>query len=134
MRELMAGGALTSLTPAKATRALRGFRPRTGTDRVRVELATELIAEVRRFDEQLKANAAKITALLDGHGARLSEIDGIGSVLAARLLGRTGPPSRFVSACSPVRPGPNQVDIATLCPRVTFKPWTLALSLRTTIR
>jgi transposase len=100
LRELMAGGAPTSLTPASATAALRGFRPRTGPDRVRVELAKELIADVRRFDEQLKANAAKIAILLDEHGTRLREIDGVGPVLAARLLGRTGSPGRFVSAAA----------------------------------
>lgn len=96
-RDLMAGGAPTSLTAASATAALRGFRPRTGPDRVRVELAKELIADVRRFDEQLKANAARIAVLLDEHGTRLREIDGIGPVVAARLLGRTGTPSRFAS-------------------------------------
>jgi transposase len=99
-RELMAGGAPTSLTPTTATAALRGFRPRTGPDRVRVELAKELITDVRRFDEQLKANSAKITVLLDEHGTGLREIDGVGPVLAARLLGRTGSPSRFVSAAA----------------------------------
>jgi hypothetical protein len=36
-----------------------------------VELAKELIADVRRFDEQLAANAATMTALLDEHGTRL---------------------------------------------------------------
>ena len=100
LRELMAGGAPTSLTPASATRALHGFRPRTGPDRVRVELARDLIADVRRFDEQLAANAAKTSALLDEHGTRLREVDGIGPVLAARLLGRTGSPSRFASAAA----------------------------------
>ena len=39
---------------------------------------------------RLAANAAKITVLLDEHGTRLREIDGVGPVLAARLLGRTG--------------------------------------------
>ncbi len=96
----MAGGAPISLTPAKATAALRGFRPRTGPDRVRVELAKELIGDVRRFDEQLKANAAKLAVLLDEHGTRLREIDGVGPVLAARLLGRTGSPGRFASAAA----------------------------------
>lgn len=100
LRELLAGGAPTSLTPTKATSVLRGFRPRTDPDRIRVELATELIADVRRFDEQLKANAATIAALLDEHGTRLREIDGVGPVLAARLLGRTGSPSRFASAAA----------------------------------
>jgi transposase len=100
LRELMAGGAPTSLTPARATAALRGFRPGTGPDRIRVQLAKKLIADVRRFDTQLAANAAMVAALLDEHGTRLREIDGIGPVLAARLLGRTGPPSRFTSAAA----------------------------------
>jgi transposase len=65
-----------------------------------VELAKELIADVRRFDEQLAANAAKMTVLLDEHGTRLREIDGIGPILAARLLGRTGSPSRFASTAA----------------------------------
>ena len=100
LRELMAGGAPTSLTAAKATAALRGLRPLTGPDRTRVELAKELIADVRRFDEQLKANATKIAVLLDEHGTTLREIDGVGTVLAARLLGRTGHATRFASAAA----------------------------------
>jgi transposase len=100
LRDLMAGGAPTSLTPVSAASALRGFRPRTGPDRIRVELAKDLIADVRRFDEQLKANAAKLAVLLDEHGTRLREIDGVGPVLAARLLGRTGSPRRFASAAA----------------------------------
>jgi len=100
LRELMVGGAPTSLTPLSATSALRGLRARTGPDRIRVELAKELIADVRRFDEHLAANAAKMTALLDEHGTTLREIDGIGPILAARLLGRTGSPSRFASAAA----------------------------------
>jgi transposase len=100
LRELMAGGAPTSLTPVSASSALRGFRPRTSPDRIRVELAKELIADVRRFDEQMAANAKTMTALLDEHGTRLREIDGVGPVLAARLLGRTGSPKRFASAAA----------------------------------
>jgi transposase len=65
-----------------------------------VGLAKDLIADVRRFDEQLKANTAKLAALLDEHGTRLREIDGVGPVLAARLLGRTGSPGRFASAAA----------------------------------
>ena len=100
LRELKAGGAPTSLTPAKATAALRGFRPHTEPDRIRVALAKDLIADLRRFDEQLDANAKTMTALLDEHGTRLREIDGVGPVLAARLLGRSGSPKRFASAAA----------------------------------
>jgi transposase len=100
LRELLAGGAPTSLTPAGATVALHGFRPRTGPNRIRVALAKELIADVRRFDDQLAANAKTMTALLDEHGTRLREVDGVGPVLAARLLGRSGFPKRFASAAA----------------------------------
>ena len=97
LRELMAGGAPTSLTPAKATAASRGFRTQIGTDKIQVALTKELIADVRRFDDQLSTNAKTMTALLDEHGTRLREIDGVGPVLAARLLGRTDSPQRFAS-------------------------------------
>nr|WP_244867034.1 IS110 family transposase [Rhodococcus sp. B50] len=35
---------------------------------------------------------------LDEHGTRLREVDGIGAVTAARLIGRTGRPDRFPTA------------------------------------
>jgi transposase len=100
LRELMAGGAPTSLTPARATAVIRSIRPRTDTDRIRVQLAKELIADLRRFDEQLATNSKELTRLLDEHGSRLRQVDGIGPVLAARILGRTGHPSRFPSAAA----------------------------------
>lgn len=98
LRELLAGGASTSLTPAKATAALRGYRAKTPTDTVRVALCRDLIADLRRFDEQLAANARLAAQLLDDCGTTLREIDGVGDVLAARVLGRTGPATRFGSA------------------------------------
>ena len=41
-----------------------------------------------------------MTALLDEHGTRLREVDGIGPVIAARLIGRTGSASRFATAAA----------------------------------
>ncbi|WP_308198178.1 IS110 family transposase [Rhodococcus sp. ARC_M6] len=100
LRELMAGGAPSSLTPKKAAAALRGFRAKTEPDKVRLQLAKELIADVERFDEQLTVNSKKTTALLDQHDTRLREIDGVGPVLAARLLGRSGHAGRFPTAAA----------------------------------
>nr|WP_271210266.1 IS110 family transposase [Rhodococcus wratislaviensis]GLK35409.1 hypothetical protein GCM10017611_22610 [Rhodococcus wratislaviensis] len=37
---------------------------------------------------------------LDEHGTRLREVDGIGAVTAARLIGRTGRASRFPTAAA----------------------------------
>ncbi|MFE9789808.1 IS110 family transposase [Nocardia salmonicida] len=98
LRELFAGGAPTSLTAGGAAAVLRGFRPRVKADRVRLELCKELIADLRRLDQQLAANQKESEQLLDEYGTRLRDIDGVGPVLAARLIGRTGSASRFVSA------------------------------------
>jgi transposase len=73
------------------------FRPRGTPERVRLQLCRELIADVRRLDQQLADNLAEATRLLDEHGTRLREIDGVGPVLAARILGRTGHVRRFAT-------------------------------------
>ena len=39
-----------------------------------------------------------MSATLDEHGSRLRQVDGVGSVIAVRLIGRTGPASRFSTA------------------------------------
>nr|WP_245718554.1 transposase [Nocardia miyunensis] len=77
---------------------LRGFRARTLSDRVRVSLCNDLIGDARRLDQQLASNQADIDSLLDEHGTRLRTIDGVGPVLAGRLIGRTGPATRFATA------------------------------------
>jgi hypothetical protein len=43
---------------------------------------------------------AEATRLLDEHGTRLREIAGVGPVLAARILGRTGHVGRFATAAA----------------------------------
>lgn len=100
LRELLAGGAPTDLTAAKAAAVLRGFRPVGTPERVRVQLCRDLIADVRRFDQQLAANQKQSAQVLDEHGTSLREVDGVGPVLAARLLGRTGRASRFPTAAA----------------------------------
>ncbi|MHA4854776.1 IS110 family RNA-guided transposase [Rhodococcus sp. MSC1_016] len=100
LRQLLAGGAPTSLTAAAATALLRGFRAKSAVDRTRVGLCRELIADIRRLDDQLAANEKEMAETLDEHGTRLREIDGIGAVTAARLIGRTGRPDRFPTAAA----------------------------------
>ncbi|MFC9835342.1 IS110 family transposase [Rhodococcus sp. NPDC127530] len=100
LRQLLAGGAPTSLTAPAATALLRGFRPRSDVDRIVVGLCRDLIADIRRLDDQLAANEKQMTRALDEHGTRLREVDGIGPVTAARLIGRTGRASRFPTAAA----------------------------------
>ncbi|WP_067681853.1 IS110 family transposase [Nocardia miyunensis] len=100
LRDLLAGGAPTSLTATSSAAVLREFRPRTASDRARAQVCKDLIADVRRLDQQLAANEKEAETLLDEHGTRLRDIDGVGPVLAARLIGRTGTPSRFPTAAA----------------------------------
>jgi transposase len=100
LRELLAGGVPSDLTAAKAAAALRAFRPHSAPERIRLQLCRELIADVRRLDQQLADNQTEATRLLDEHGTRLREIDGVGPVLAARILGRTGHVTRFATAAA----------------------------------
>ncbi|CAG7632599.1 hypothetical protein E143388_07416 [Rhodococcus opacus] len=100
LRQLLAGGAPTSLTAAAATALLRGFRIRSEVDRARVGLCRDLIADIRRLDSQLAANEKQMAKTLDEHGTHLREVDGIGAVTAARLIGPTGRASRFPTAAA----------------------------------
>jgi transposase len=98
LRDLLPGGAPTELTAAKAAALLRGVRPVGPVERTRKDLARDLIAEIRGIDARLAAGARQMGEALREHGSRLPTVAGVGPVLAARLIGRTGRPSRFPTA------------------------------------
>jgi transposase len=100
LRELVPGGAPVDLSVPKAAAVLRSIRPLTATDRVRKELAKDLVADIKRYDTQLAENSRQMDLVLDEHGTTLRDIPGIGPVLAARVLGDTGRASRFPSAAA----------------------------------
>ena len=77
---------------------LRTVRPATVTERARKELAQDLVRDLRAIDTSLADIATRMTETLDDHGSRLRAVDGVGPVIAVRLIGRTGRASRFRSA------------------------------------
>lgn len=98
LRDLVPGGARTDLTATAAAAILRSVRPASPVERARKELARDLVREIRLLDASLTGVATRMTAALDDYGSRLVEVDGIGPVLAVRLIGRTGRASRFPSS------------------------------------
>lgn len=98
MRDLIAGGVRTALSAKAAAEALRKVRPATQPDRVRKVIAWDLIRDVRSLDGQLTKIVTQMTTALEEYDDGLLEVDGIGPVLATRLIGRTGRPSRFRSS------------------------------------
>jgi transposase len=97
LRELVPGGAPVKLTADQASRLLRGRRPHGVADEMRRKLAKNLVADVRRLDRQLKENVQQLEAALRAHGSSLTMLPGIGVILAAKLVGRSGPIERFPS-------------------------------------
>lgn len=100
LRALLAGGAPTELSAAKAGALLRSVRPSGETERVRKAVAGDLLAEIRSLDTRMKSSAKAIAELVETSGSTLTATVGIGPIIAGRLIGRTGNPSRFPTSAA----------------------------------
>ncbi|MEU7915419.1 IS110 family transposase [Microbispora bryophytorum] len=98
LRELIAGGAATGLSADKAAALLRTVRPATATQALRRDLARDLLADLRRIDQRLKDNETQTRDALAATGSTLTNIHGVGVVLAAKILGHVDDVTRFRTA------------------------------------
>ena len=60
-------------------------------------MARELVREVRVLDRNLVENGRRLEAALRVQGSALTRIPGVGVILAAKIVGRSGAVSRFPS-------------------------------------
>jgi transposase len=95
--DLLPGGAPSNLTAAKAAALLRGLRPGTATAACRRQLVRDLLSDLRRVDARLADNKAQARDALAATGSTLTQIHGLGVVLAAKILGHVGDVTRFPS-------------------------------------
>jgi transposase len=96
LRDLVPGGVAGKLSADRAARILRGMRPRGGvSDRLRRRLASEILRDVRTLDRKIADLNRRIEAEVDASGTTLTEIFGIGPILAATILGTVGDVARF---------------------------------------
>ena len=98
LRDLIPGGAPTALKANTAGMLLRKVRPKTPPEATRKTLAWDLVHEIRSIDTRLEATTAQMSEALRDYNSRLLDVDGIGPVLAVRLIGRCGRASRFPNA------------------------------------
>lgn len=98
LRDLIPGGTPLALTAKAAATILRSVRPASLPERTRKELAQDLVRDLRAVDTSLTEIEKRMSDALDERGTRLRSVDGVGSITAARLIGRTGRASRFRSA------------------------------------
>ena len=95
LADLQPGGAARELSATRAAALLRRVHPITAVDVERKRIAHQLQADVRRLDRQVKTASQAIRAAVREHGTTLTEVFGVGPVLAAKLLGHAGDITRF---------------------------------------
>ncbi|MFF3691388.1 IS110 family transposase [Streptomyces sp. NPDC002187] len=95
LRDLLPGGAPTRLSAEKAATLMKGIRPVTATDSCRRDIARDLLADLRRLDRQVRGNEAQMRDALAASRTSLMSLPGLGTVLAAKVLGHIGDISRF---------------------------------------
>jgi transposase len=95
--ELDAGGITKEINASDVDRFLAGVSPGTPVEQVRFDLAVELLADIRRLDEQLKASHKRIRVAVAASGTSITDIFGIGPIIAAMLIGFTGDVGRFAN-------------------------------------
>ena len=78
-----------------AARILRSIQPKGASARLRWRLASEVLREVRTLDRKIADLNGRIEAEVEASGTTLTQIFGVGPILAARIIGTVGSVARF---------------------------------------
>ncbi len=97
LRDLHPGGVKRDLSTAQAAGLLTTIRPLAPVDVQRKALARDLLADLRRLDAAIKTSTTTIGATLKAQGSTLTEVHGLGTVLAAKIVAHSGDVTRFPS-------------------------------------
>jgi transposase len=95
LRDLLPGGVAGKLSAERAARILRGVRPKGASDRLRRRLASEVLRDIRTLDRKIADLSGRIEAEVQASGTTLTEILGVGPILAAKIIGTVGSVARF---------------------------------------
>ena len=93
--ELAPGGISREIHAKAADAFLAGLSPATSVERVRFELAAELVDDIRRLDAQLKESHRRIARTVSASGTTLTDLFGVGPIIAATVIGHSGDVRRF---------------------------------------
>jgi transposase len=93
--ELIPGGVPDEITAGHAGRILGQIRPAGPVAEARRELAAELLADIRHLDAQRREVKKKLAAAVTASGTSLTEVFGVGPVIAATVIGDVVTVSRF---------------------------------------
>ena len=95
LRDLVPGGVGGTLSVHRAARILRGIRPQGTSARLRRRLASEVLRDIRTLEQKIASLNERIEAEVEASGTTLTEIFGVGPILAAKIIGTVGSVARF---------------------------------------
>lgn len=92
---LVPGGHGRRMSADQAQRLLRSVRPTAAVDVTRKQIAVELLADVRRFDRDIATSKKRIGEAVAVSKTSLTDIFGVGPVIAAIVIGHVADVGRF---------------------------------------
>ena len=92
------GGMTRRLSAAKASRMLQGMRTLDTVGEQRRAIAKLHLADIRRLDRDIAANKTLIRRAVAAANTTVTDIYGVGPIVASFLIGYTGDPTRFATA------------------------------------
>lgn len=95
LANLVPGGISGALRTSRAAVMLASVRPLDGVVAERKRQARELLGDVRRLDADIKATRARIASAVEASKTSLTDIYGVGPIVAAHILGHAGDARRF---------------------------------------
>jgi transposase len=98
--QLIPAGAPQRLSAKTAAELLGTVNPHTPMLATLHALASDLINEISRLDERITAITAQITTAVAASGTTLTQLHGIGTLLAGKILALVGSIDRFRSAAA----------------------------------
>ena len=93
--ELIPGGVSKRISAAQAAHLLESIAPSGAVEAARCELAAEFLEDLRRIDAQMREAKKKLTAAVRAAGTTLTEVFGVGPIVAATVIGEVRDVSRF---------------------------------------
>jgi transposase len=93
--DLVAGGVPDQIYAEKAALLLADIEPDSAVAAARIELAGELLDDLRRVDRQIAESKKRLEQVVAASGTTVIDIFGVGPFVAATVIGITGDITRF---------------------------------------
>ncbi len=98
LMQLRPGGMPKRLSTKNASRMLGGLRSLDAVGEQRRLMARKHLGDIRRLDRDIAANKTLIRQAVTTADTLVTDVFGVGPIVAAFLIGYSGDPARFVSA------------------------------------